>query len=230
MRCANGVRAWAGHRSWTDSRARPPGPGQAGRHRLPDVAVALLEACEARGLRIFITSTLRTFHEQDELFAQGRTRPGPKVTNARGGESSHNHGLAFDVAFRSPPAADPFGDDNPWAEVGEIGKSLGLEWGGDWVGLRDRPHFQAPSPFSLRTLRAATIGRFRRGIEAERVAVAQLQELLNEAGFEAGTVDGDFGAITEGAVQRLQRAAGLVPSGIVQLRELDELKARLERA
>ena len=191
------------------------------------LATRFLAACEARDILIFITSTLRTFHEQDQLFAQGRTSPGDIVTNARGGESRHNHGLAFDVAFRSPPAQSPFGDENPWDEIGEIGKGLGLEWGGDWISFPDRPHFQLPSPYSVRTLRAATIGRFRRGIRAEAVAVEQLQQRLNDAGFAAGTVDGDFGSITEGAVQELQRAAGLLPSGIVQLRELEALQARL---
>jgi len=187
----------------------------------------LLEECGRRGIAIFVTSTLRTFHEQDRLYAQGRTTPGNIVTNARGGESKHNHGLAFDIAFRSPPAADEYGEGNPWGRVGEIGKSVGLEWGGDWSGFQDRPHFQLPTPFSVRTLRAATIGRFRRGIQAETVAVEQLQRLLNQAGFGAGAIDGDFGAITEGAAQRLQRAAGLLPSGIIQLRELEELQARL---
>ncbi|MDX1501995.1 MAG: M15 family metallopeptidase [Thermoanaerobaculia bacterium] len=193
------------------------------------LAQQLLAECRSRGIEIFVTSTLRTFHEQDELYAQGRSRSGPVVTNAQGGESSHNHGLAFDVAFRSPPAASPFGDDNPWEEVGELGKSLGLEWGGDWTRFPDRPHFQVPSPFSLRTLRAAAIGRFRRGIQAEAEATEQLQRLLDEAGFDPGSADGQFGPRTEAAVQELQRAAGLLPSGIVQMRELDELAARLTR-
>ena len=191
------------------------------------LANQLLAECESRGIHIFVTSTLRTFHEQDQLYAQGRSMPGNIVTNAKGGESRHNHGLAFDIAFRSPPASSPFGEENPWNQVGAIGKALGLEWGGDWVGFRDRPHFQLPSPYSVRTLRAATIGRFRRGIRAEAAAVEQLQLLLNDAGFAAGAIDGDFGSITEAAVQRLQRATGLLPSGIVQLRELEALQAGL---
>ncbi len=31
--------------------------------------------------------TLRTFAEQDALYAQGRSKPGAKVTNAKGGQS-----------------------------------------------------------------------------------------------------------------------------------------------
>jgi len=46
-----------------------------------------------------LISGLRTYEEQDALYAQGRTAPGPKVTNAPGGHSNHNFGLAFDMVF-----------------------------------------------------------------------------------------------------------------------------------
>ena len=49
-----------------------------------------------RGLVVEIVQGLRTFAEQDELYAQGRTKPGQIVTQARGGESNHNYGLAAD--------------------------------------------------------------------------------------------------------------------------------------
>ncbi len=193
----------------------------------PEAAVLaqqLLDECESRDIFIFVTSTLRTFFEQDELFAQGRTKPGPKVTNARGGESNHNHGRAFDIAFRSPPAADPFDDANPWETVGEIGKALGLEWGGDWTRFPDRPHFQLPSPLRVRLRKAAATGRLRRGIGAAKANIEELQTALNMAGFNAGAVDGDFGPMTEVAVQALQRANGLLPSGMVHPRELEILE------
>ena len=64
------------------------------------LAKQLLEQCASEGVEIFITSTLRTIYEQDRLYAQGRTEPGNIVTYARGGYSKHNHGSAFDVAFR----------------------------------------------------------------------------------------------------------------------------------
>ncbi len=192
-----------------------------------ELARQLLDECERRGFPVFVTSTLRTFFEQDELYAQGRTKPGDKVTNASGGLSNHNHGRAFDVAFRSPPAADPFADDNPWDEIGAIGKSLGLEWGGDWTGFRDRPHFQLPSRVSVRLRKAAATGRLRRAIGAAKANVEELQTALNQAGFDAGAVDGDFGPITEGAVQALQRANGLLPSGMIHPRELEILEQAL---
>ena len=47
--------------------------------------------------KVRIAQGLRTFAEQDALYAQGRTKPGAKVTNAKGGQSIHNYGLAVDI-------------------------------------------------------------------------------------------------------------------------------------
>ena len=49
--------------------------------------------------KMLIVSTLRTFEEQDELYAIGRTKAGRKVTNSRGGQSLHNYGVALDFAL-----------------------------------------------------------------------------------------------------------------------------------
>ena len=43
--------------------------------------------------------TLRTFAEQDALYAQGRTKPGKIVTNAKGSQSYHCYGLAVDIVL-----------------------------------------------------------------------------------------------------------------------------------
>jgi peptidoglycan LD-endopeptidase CwlK len=50
----------------------------------------------AAKLPFYLFMALRTFECQDELYAQGRTLPGKIVTNARGGDSLHNFGLASD--------------------------------------------------------------------------------------------------------------------------------------
>ena len=47
-----------------------------------------------KGVRLRFTQTLRTIKEQDDLYAQGRTKKGKIVTNAKGGQSIHNYGLA----------------------------------------------------------------------------------------------------------------------------------------
>ena len=118
-----------------------------------DLALALLTECAEQGIRLIVTGTLRTFSEQDETYAQGRTKPGLIVTNARGGWSWHNWGRAFDVAIADFPG-DPTPDDvydGPWAKVGAIGEKLGLEWGGRWKHP-DLPHFQHTRGMSLSDL------------------------------------------------------------------------------
>jgi peptidoglycan L-alanyl-D-glutamate endopeptidase CwlK len=51
------------------------------------------------GVTIKIISGTRTFAEQDALYRKGRDLPGPKVTNARGGASNHNFGVAWDIGI-----------------------------------------------------------------------------------------------------------------------------------
>jgi peptidoglycan L-alanyl-D-glutamate endopeptidase CwlK len=106
------------------------------------------------------TSTLRTFAEQDALYAKGRTAPGGIVTNARGGLSMHNYGLAIDIVLvRDGSAlwdvkADLDGDGKAdWIEIVTIFKSYGWEWGGDWK-FYDAPHFQKSFGKSIRELLA----------------------------------------------------------------------------
>ena len=79
----------------------------------------------------------RTFAEQDELYAQGRTKSGIKVTNAKGGQSLHNYGLAVDIMgiLNNKKLI------NPTNEVVKISKKYNLEWGGEWAS-KDMPHFQ----------------------------------------------------------------------------------------
>jgi hypothetical protein len=71
----------------------------------------LVERCALRDIHILITSTLRTAAEQTELYAQGRTKPGKIVTNAKAWKSWHNVGRAFDICFLSNKKATYSG---PW--------------------------------------------------------------------------------------------------------------------
>lgn len=88
--------------------------------------------------------TYRSPEEQDRLYAQGRTAPGPIVTNARPGESLHNYlpALAFDVAFADGKGG--YSCLECFRKFAGIAKFFGLEWGGDWTGFKDMPHFQPP--------------------------------------------------------------------------------------
>lgn len=104
------------------------------------------------------THTLRTFAEQNELYAQGRTKAGSKITNAKGGYSYHNYGLAIDIVLVTGNAAsydtkkDFDGDGKAdWIEVVNVFKQYGWEWGGDWK-FYDAPHFQKTFGYSVRDL------------------------------------------------------------------------------
>lgn len=108
------------------------------------------DICKALTGRAFcrFTSTLRTFAEQDALFAKGRTKPGGIVTNARAGSSWHNYGMAIDIVIVDGKSAswdvkkDFDGDGkSDWIEIVQIFKEYGWEWGGDWK-FYDAPHFQ----------------------------------------------------------------------------------------
>ena len=108
-------------------------------------AEAFLAKCRAAGIDVLITCTYRDAEEQNRLYAQGRTAPGRKVTNAKAGQSFHNYHLAFDcVPMRSgKPVWNTAGADGAlWETIGKVGESVGLEWAGRWTRFREYPHFQ----------------------------------------------------------------------------------------
>lgn len=110
--------------------------------------------CARQGLDVLIYCTYRSPEEQNEIYAQGRTKPGKVVTNARGGESFHNWRCAFD--FVPLLAGKPqWGDADLYRKAGVIAESLGLEWAGRWTGsLRETAHCQFTGGLSLAALKA----------------------------------------------------------------------------
>lgn len=96
----------------------------------------------SQGLRPEIVEGLRSQERQDELYAQGRTKPGNIVTKTR--SSMHTQGMAVDIAQLDEKGSITYNPDQPdfWDRMGAIGRSLGLNWGGDWKSFKDRPHFQ----------------------------------------------------------------------------------------
>ena len=125
------------------------------------------EICEAlKGSAICrFAYTLRTFAEQDELYAKGRTKAGKIVTNAKGGLSYHNYGLALDIVLlvdkdgngtyeeASWDIKKDFDGDgkSDWLEIVTIFKQHGWTWGGDWKFV-DAPHFEKTFGYSVRQL------------------------------------------------------------------------------
>lgn len=105
----------------------------------------LQSLCEKSGLKIGIGECLRTIAEQDALYAQGRTRPGAIVTNARGStySSQHQWGIAVDF-YRNDGVGAYNETGNFFVRVGSLAKSIGLGWGGDWKSPVDKPHLYLP--------------------------------------------------------------------------------------
>ena len=130
--------------------------------RLKKLGVELIAKCKAQGIDILITQGLRTVEEQDALFAQGRLglaqvnglrkkasmapigpKENTKVTNARGGQSFHNFGLAIDfVPLLSMGKANWNTKDPSWMKVRQIGKALGLRPASEVKPDWDLPHLQ----------------------------------------------------------------------------------------
>ncbi|WP_337033185.1 M15 family metallopeptidase [Paenibacillus illinoisensis] len=164
---------------------------------------ALIERCYNKGIWVLITQGLRTYREQDDLYAQGRTKPGSIVTNVKGGYSIHNFGFAIDYALLlkdgKTASWDTKRDDNQdhradFLQVAEEAKALGFEWGGDWKSFVDMPHLQMV--FGL------TTAQFRAG---KRPTQAQL----------------------DGALAKIKKEVE-EPMTLAEKKEMDELKATVK--
>ena len=97
-----------------------------------------------------ISSTYRNNAHQEYLFAQGRTRPGAIITNARGGQSVHNYRLAFDI-FQNIRGKE-WNNPRFFETAGRLWREMGGVWGGDWIGFVDRVHMQFTGELLLRDL------------------------------------------------------------------------------
>lgn len=109
----------------------------------------LKSLCKENGISIKFSEGYRTVAEQDALYAQGRTKPGNVVTNARGSSysSQHQWGIAadfylnMDIDGDGDKKDDAFNDvTNMFSRVGRLAEEVGLSWGGNWTRILDKPH------------------------------------------------------------------------------------------
>lgn len=115
-----------------------------------EIARHFMTAASAFRFPVRIISGSRTYAEQDALYAIGRTVQTNRkpVTKAKGGRSNHNFGIAWDVGIFEASGRYMTGatktDQSAYAELAELAKSkvASLEWGGDWRGFVDPPHYQ----------------------------------------------------------------------------------------
>jgi len=122
---------------------------------LPAVKVRVekfLNAAKDAGIDLLVTSTYRDNESQNALYAQGRTKQGRIVTNAKGGQSFHNYRCAVDVVplLNGKPVWDA--ENDIWQKVGDFGIAAGLEWAGNWTKFREMPHFQYTNGLNLSDL------------------------------------------------------------------------------
>lgn len=121
--------------------------------RLQHLATQWQKECLDQGIIVEIGETLRTVKEQDALYEQGRTKPGPIVTNAKGSSysSQHQWGIAFDFFLKmdingnGAVTDDAFNDSTGMFErAASVAEKLGLGWGGRWTSIVDKPHLYLP--------------------------------------------------------------------------------------
>jgi RHS repeat-associated protein len=125
----------------------------------PDAAAAAREhliqmSQDDLGVDVQLGGGSRTYAEQDAAYAQGRTAPGSIITNARGGQSYHNFGVAYDIKLFEPNGQYiSNGSDMAYRQAGRIGAELGLTWGGSFKSLFDPSHFQLDRGIDISTMR-----------------------------------------------------------------------------
>ena len=119
----------------------------------------LLELLAEIGENVLITSGKRTEKEQNELYAQGRTKPGQKVTWVKGLDSNHVHGLAIDIVPVGPLGIQfskqyklEWAAGKRYQRIAAIAKTIGFEWGYD-LWETDKPHLQYTQGLTIEQLK-----------------------------------------------------------------------------
>ena len=93
----------------------------------------LIACAKEEGLSISVYETYRSPERQKHLFIKG-------VTTLQQ-NSMHQYGVAADLMFENTRSVVDMPEQN-WRQLGALGRTLGLYWGGDWEDFKDYPHFQ----------------------------------------------------------------------------------------
>ncbi len=117
--------------------------------KLAEKVRSMAELLGQENITIRVVQGLRTYEEQEALYAQGRTVPGRMVTNALPGHSYHQFGLAVDVAPFDGGVPD-WNENHPaWKRIVSVGESVGLVAGAAFRTFPDQPHFQLTGQFPV---------------------------------------------------------------------------------
>ncbi|MDG4603750.1 MAG: phage tail tape measure C-terminal domain-containing protein [Defluviicoccus sp.] len=179
-------------------RAATEGKGpdlESARQRLQDYASKLVERAAAEGIDVKVTSLIRSRDEQQRLYDAWLARGKTGLPVAPPGKSKHEQGLAFDVAVQGG------GSQQQWQRLGELGKSLGMRWGGDF-SRADPVHFEIPTEAQAEHAEEAA----RRALEANREVIDRLtRDLTTFADERQQFIDQALSRLSEGATTE-QRA------------------------
>ena len=189
--------------------------------KLQTIIPELKDRCAKAGLNVLITDCVRNEPEQNDCVRRG-------TSSVKYPYSMHNWGVAFDFC-RNVKGREYDNSDGFFDKVGEIGKSLGLMWGGDWKNPVDRPHFQlkdwgtgtgelrnqygTPEKF-MRTWKQVEDSEVdfmprtvKKGSEGKAVKVVQM--------CVGAEIDGIFGEKTDTCVRLFQTSRKLAADGVV---------------
>jgi peptidoglycan L-alanyl-D-glutamate endopeptidase CwlK len=118
-----------------------------------DFAKAINEIENKHGLKVRLTDGYRSIEEQNNLYAKGRSEPGQIVTNAEGGQSYHNYGLAGDVVAIKNGQPD-YSKSTYQKYIYPIFQKYGFKWGGSFG---DYPHFYKDYGYDWEELQAKVV-------------------------------------------------------------------------
>jgi hypothetical protein len=108
------------------------------------LAEQLIEQATAAGLDPVVIDTGRTPAQQEQKIADGVSWVVKSMHEPQPPEMKSE---AIDVAPRAVLSRKGWDPSSPlWPELGEIGESLGLQWGGRWSHHPDPSHFQFRHP------------------------------------------------------------------------------------
>lgn len=133
--------------------------GKSSREKLKGVHPDLVKFAEMlldmSGYDLGISEGVRTLERQQELYAQGRTKPGCIVTNVDGIKYKSNHqiqsdgyGHALDIFVYNENGRVDY-RNTTMNYIGALGKMISfcyfngnIQWGGDWTSPVDKPHWE----------------------------------------------------------------------------------------
>jgi peptidoglycan L-alanyl-D-glutamate endopeptidase CwlK len=192
---------------------------------------AVIKKLAKEGIYICVAQGYRSKADQDALYALGRSKSGKIVTNAKGGQSNHNFGVAVDLCLYTDDGASTiWTTEGKFKSVVTAMKAEGFKWGGDWRSFKDNPHFELYDAVGGEKA-PATIKKSVKAAPAKKKAASSksivkypghlikvgskgkdVQRVQNAVNVKA---DGIFGPATKKAVQAYQMRHGLSADGIV---------------